>query len=133
MQFFKLMGIVPLGIGFTVLVFVWSQPFNGFGDIPVFFRLFASFVALGFILQGAALLSGQFTDPNKLKAMLERMRPDVPKNSTTDEETPKSNTELSYSCSNCGAALSPKAEVSPHGDTKCDHCGKWFNIYNRQA
>ncbi|MEW4489878.1 hypothetical protein AB1L42_17475 [Thalassoglobus sp. JC818] len=133
MPFFKLMGIVPLGIGLSVLVFVWTQPFNGFGDIPLFFRVFASFVAIGFILQGAALLSGQLTDPKKIKEMLHRIHPDFPKQSASDDQGPQDNTELGYSCSSCGASLSPKAEVSPHGDVKCDHCGKWFNIYNRQA
>lgn len=37
---------------------------------------------------------------------------------------------VSYQCNRCGAALPPKATVSPQGDVKCEHCGGWFNIHS---
>jgi Sec-independent protein translocase protein TatA len=56
MQQFRLIGIVPLGIGLTVIVFLWTA--SGFGAPPLIFRVFGSFVALGFVITGGAILFG---------------------------------------------------------------------------
>ena len=54
----RLMGIVPLGIGLTVLGFLWLTPFNEFGSPPLFFRVFGSFIALAFVLTGVGFIAG---------------------------------------------------------------------------
>jgi DNA-directed RNA polymerase subunit RPC12/RpoP len=38
---------------------------------------------------------------------------------------------VGYQCAHCGATLGEQADVSPHGDVKCAHCGRWFNIHRR--
>jgi DNA-directed RNA polymerase subunit RPC12/RpoP len=40
---------------------------------------------------------------------------------------------VAYHCPACGAPLAEGADVSPHGDAKCTHCGSWFNIHKSQA
>ncbi|MCA9081995.1 MAG: hypothetical protein KDA58_15645, partial [Planctomycetaceae bacterium] len=59
----RVIGIVPLGIGITVIVFLWSQPFGEFHSPPLFFRIFGSFVALFFCLIGGGLVFGQLANP----------------------------------------------------------------------
>ncbi len=34
-----------------------------------------------------------------------------------------------YACPSCGASLTDNADVSPLGDAKCGHCGRWFNVH----
>lgn len=129
MHFARLMGIVPLGIGVTVLGFLWSQPFGGFHSPPLFFRVFGSFIALGFVLQGLVLL---FASPEKhlgrMRSMMERMRHQLPEDLAGTNEPLAGGT---YGCPNCGAPLGDDADVSPSGDVKCPHCARWFNIHRR--
>ena len=129
MQHFRLMAIVPIGIGLTVLFFVWSQPFGGFGAMPLFFRLFASFIAVAFVLQGVAMASGQLMDPEQIRSLAGSLRNLKRKPGSSDEVTdPKS---VGYQCTTCGAPLGEGSDVSPHGDVKCSHCGKWFNVHQQ--
>ena len=128
MQFQRLIGIVPLGIGLTVLIGVWTMPYSGFGAMPIFFRVFASFIALMFVLIGGGAIFG-LTDPaHQMRSRLTQLR------QMQQELQPKSGPAKTsgsgnYQCTSCGATLDNKADVSPHGDVKCDHCGKWFNIH----
>ncbi|MEW4531289.1 hypothetical protein [Maioricimonas sp. JC845] len=129
MHFVRLMGLVPLGIGITVLFFLWSQPFGGFHSPPLFFRVFGSFIALAFVLQGLAFL---FASPEKhlgrMRSMMERMRHQMPEDLVgTDEPQAGGN----YGCPNCGAPLGDDTDVSPSGDVKCPHCARWFNIHRQ--
>jgi len=56
--FARLMGIVPLGIGITVIAFLWGAPFGEFGSPPLFFRFFGSFIAPAFVMVGVGILFG---------------------------------------------------------------------------
>jgi DNA-directed RNA polymerase subunit RPC12/RpoP len=122
MWFARLIGIVPLGIGLTVLGFLWLTPFDEFGSPPLFFRIFGSFVALGFVLFGVGIIAASFG--------LRGMRLPRP----GDADVPPAVSlpgDAGYQCAHCGATLGEKADVSPHGDVKCAHCGRWFNIHRR--
>jgi hypothetical protein len=115
-------GFVFAGIGVTLLVFMWAAPFGEFGSPPLFFRIFASFIAIAFVAIGGttgvtALRGGSFAVP----------RPTPP----TAGPAPAGPTG-GYRCPNCGAPLGDKADVSPSGDVKCPFCGRWFNV-NRTA
>ncbi len=131
MSFERLMGIVPLGAGLAVLGFVWSQPFGGFGGIPVFIRLFFSFVALAFVLTGVGLLSGKATDPRRLASRLRQLQESLPPEAFPQGRGVASHTTgpLNFACPSCGAPLAEGADVSPHGDVKCSHCDRWFNVH----
>ncbi len=131
MPFERLIGIVPLGVGLSVIAFAWSSPLGGFGAMPVFFRLFITFIALGFVLTGAALLSGQMTDPRRLRARLEQLRSALPPEMTQPNASgrPAGESSVGYSCPSCGAPLDDTADVSPHGDVRCTHCNRWFNVH----
>lgn len=135
MGFFRLIGVVPLGVGLTLVAFLWGQPFDGFGSPPMFFRVFGSFVALFFILQGAALLSGTVGGPGQMKRLAQQLRAMQQElKSELGEDPPGAGpANVGYQCSACGAPLAKDADVSPHGDAKCGHCGKWFNIHKPLA
>ncbi len=126
-NYVRLFGIVPFGIGMTVLIFMWSQPFGGFHSPPLVFRFFASFIAVGFILVSGAIFFADPIGPKRIKNQLDKMQSEL------DFENPTANaveqSHLMYQCSKCGAPLEDGAEVSPHGDVKCKHCGKWFNVH----
>lgn len=126
MPFARMMGMVPFGIGVTVLAFMWTQPLGGFGAPPLIVRVLASFIALGFVMIGVRILSGRMTDPNQLASMLRNIQSELP--NQPDEQGPG---PVGYHCSSCGAPLSADADVSPHGDVKCAHCNRWFNIHAR--
>ncbi len=136
----RLIGIVPLGIGLTVLAFAWSDGFGGPG-VPVFFRLFFSFVALGFVLMGGATLfaglkggvaSGLVDQALDLRQQLEEgLRARGMTRPTEDQQSPAAPrmTSEGYICPSCNAPIGKNADVSPHGDVKCSHCGRWFNVH----
>ncbi|HWL08467.1 MAG TPA: hypothetical protein VNQ76_08685 [Planctomicrobium sp.] len=127
MLFARLFGIVPFGIGVTALCFLWMSPWDEFGSPPLFFRVFASFIALGFVLFGLAafflkLPSHQnFFDKENFRDGFSRNR--------KDRFIPPA--REGYICLHCNAPLGRHADVSPLGDVKCGHCGKWFNIHGR--
>src|SRR4051812_49625838 len=51
-------GVVFFGIGLTVLVFMWTASFNDFDSPPLFFRVFASFIAIAFVAVGGTIAAG---------------------------------------------------------------------------
>jgi hypothetical protein len=134
----RLIGIVPLGIGLTVLTFAWSNEFDGgFGNIPIFFRIFTSFIALAFILTGGAIVfagtkGGQSALVNQAldlqKQLQEGMRARGMTPPAEQKPAPQMTSE-GYVCPSCNAPIGTNADVSPHGDVKCTHCGRWFNVH----
>ncbi len=63
-------SLIPLGISLTVLAFVWTSPFRGFGSLPLFFRIFMSIIALGFVIPSIA---SAYIAMNGMDAMCMRM------------------------------------------------------------
>lgn len=120
-------GFVFAAIGLTVIGFLWfGFDRNEFGAPPLFFRIFGSLIATMFvILGGSAALAAVTGNP--------RFAPGpVPTNPAASEPLPGRPLATGpYACPHCGAALSGNADVSPHGDVKCAHCGAWFNIHGR--
>ena len=135
----RLIGIVPLGIGLTVLMFAWSSAFGGTFGVPIFFRLFVSFVALAFVMIGAGTLfagtkGGSHTSlinraldfQQQFQAEMRARGMTPPPEETTN--APRMSSE-GYLCPSCNAPIGSRADVSPHGDVKCQHCGRWFNVH----
>jgi len=123
------MGIVPLGIGITVIAFLWGAPFGEFGSPPLFFRVFGSFIALAFVMVGAGILFG-----GAMKArsrIFDRLADAARRQPQQDREEDHTSDRPSgrYTCPRCGAPLADGADVSPHGDVKCAYCTSWFNIH----
>jgi DNA-directed RNA polymerase subunit RPC12/RpoP len=119
-------GFVFAGIGVTVLVFMWRAPFDDFHSPPLFFRVFASFIAIAFVAIGggigfAAIRGGKGGGDTPVA-------PGVAASSTPPSTTAPS-TAASYRCPHCSAPLGDRADVSPSGDVKCTFCGRWFNIH----
>jgi len=116
-----LVGFVFAGIGVTVLVFMWGAPFDEFGSPPLFFRIFASLIAIVFVgfggTMGIASLRGSAGVSEVPRAPLSTSGP--------SPAAPAGG----YKCPNCGAPLGENADVSPSGDVKCPFCGRWFNIH----
>jgi hypothetical protein len=113
-----IVGFIFCGIGLTLLGFFWLSSIADF--IPLFFRIFASFIAVGFVAfgGGTALMSllGQIGSSPIVTA------------SALLAATPGS-----YKCTQCGAPLADKSSVSPLGDVKCSFCNAWFNIHQQRA
>ena len=107
-------------IGLTVLGFLWGAPWNEFGSPPLFFRIFGSFVALGFVMFSAFGIYSAVTAQVKPRGFRSRQTPSL--DSSTDAS------DDSYGCPSCGAGLSAGDEISPSGDVKCSHCNNWFNV-----
>jgi DNA-directed RNA polymerase subunit RPC12/RpoP len=109
-------GIVFGGIGLTVIGFLWTE--RGFGEPPVFFKIFGSLIALAFVAMGATFLMAALKGPH-------------PQPGPTAGEPPASASTAGtgYTCPACGARLGEAAEVSPKGDVKCGYCRQWFNIH----
>lgn len=114
-------GLIFAGIGILVIGFLWSQPFGQFGAPPLFFRLFGSLIALAFIAMGSATAYTAICGYRSAGSaeIRERFR------QQSDAAGPHA-----YSCPRCGAPLAENADVSPHGDVKCSHCGGWFNVHH---
>ena len=117
-------GFVFAGIGVTVLVFMWAAPFGEFGSPPLFFRVFASFIAIAFVAFGGTIGVTALRGAGGISAV---PRPVPPAGGPAP-----ANAAGGYRCPNCGAPLGDKADVSPSGDVKCPFCGRWFNV-NRPA
>lgn len=112
-------GCVFAGIGLTVLGFMWSQPFGDFGALPLFFRIFASFIAIPFVLIGGLTAYSSLTGKGLKKNRSKRTRSAM-----------LSSPQGTYTCPKCNAPLSDNIDVSPHGDVKCGYCNSWFNIHH---
>ena len=128
-----IMGFLFAGIGVTVLIFLWSFDAHDFGAPPLFFRIFGSFIALGFVAFGSPMgITGLLAKGVSLGKAMPGPMPDT--EAARGEETPAEPTAgVGYCCSKCGAPLAKGAEVSPLGDVKCTFCGAWFNIHGRQS
>lgn len=126
MPFIRFMGIVPLGIGLTLLIALWS-PNSPVAFAPIFFKIIGSFIACSFVAMGAGAVLGKLTPRNQLRSLMSELR-----ELQQELGTPLDNSQretAGYQCPGCGAQLQQGADVSPHGDVKCNHCGRWFNIH----
>ncbi len=128
----RLMGIMPFGIGLTVLFFIWFGDAGPLGGAPLFFKVFASFVAMGFVLTGLTFFGGPSLLKGQHQKMLDRVR-ELSKAAGHDladsGSPPAEKSKVNYSCPNCGSDLGEQADVSPSGDAKCEYCKRWFNIH----
>jgi hypothetical protein len=103
-------------IGLAVLIFVWSQSPHEFGAPPLFFRVFASFIAIAFMAVGFGV---------PINALRQRAGGGSAAGGSAQPPEPGTG----YKCPHCGAGLGKEAEVSPSGDVKCGYCHKWWNIH----
>lgn len=122
-------GLVFFGIGLTVIIFMWSS-FDEFDSPPLFFRIFASFIALAFVAMGGTLAYGSIFKGGMMGQMSDLVDESI-RRQETGAEGQQATATVGYVCPNCGAALGEKADVSPLGDVKCPFCGTWFNIHRR--
>ena len=113
-------GLAFFGIGLTVLISLWAAPFGDIVSPPLVFRVFGSFIAVVFVVVGGSIgwtaifASGPFG----VQA------------TTNERSTGQGHRVMNYTCPKCGAPISDGADVSPSGDTKCNHCGGWFNVHS---
>lgn len=125
----RVFGFAFGGIGVAVLCFLWGAPFGEFGSPPLFFRVFGSFIALPFIAFGVAALFGKLMPTNRMRERLKDAQRQAAASAVEPAE--RSERAVNYQCPNCAAAIGKGADVSPLGDCKCPHCGKWFNIHRQ--
>lgn len=111
---FGVFGAVFAGIGLTVIGGMWLAPFDSFHSPPLFFRIFASLIAIAFVAMGGGIAVAAWSG---------KLQPRV----GTDSLSPTAS--AGYTCPQCGASLGQKADVSPMGDVKCSFCQRWFNIH----
>jgi len=68
--------------------------------------------------------------PTPVRGPARRVVPAPPVGSVTPPPPPQDlGAALGYVCPGCCAPLGKRADVSPQGDVKCPHCGRWFNIH----
>lgn len=122
----RIFGACFGGIGLTVIGFLWGAPWNDFHSPPLVFRVFGTFVAIPFVVIGVTALFGKVPSvADRALALKDQLR----ESGLVDDQparTPPSPGKLK--CPNCGSSPS-QAEVSPHGDVKCDHCSRWYNVH----
>jgi hypothetical protein len=103
-------------IGLTIIISMWSAPFNEFGSPPLFFRIFASLIGLAFIAFGFGVAFSK--SGNHPGATLSKF-------SQTLRQT---GSPKKYKCPHCSGGIENQ-EVSTSGDVKCEYCGKWYNVH----
>ncbi|MBL4885595.1 MAG: hypothetical protein JKY95_13815 [Planctomycetaceae bacterium] len=124
-------GLTFGGIGLSLFAFMWLTPFNQFGSPPLFFRVFASLIAIPFMaigftgLYSAITGTGAMTKHHLLHGQIMRAAMKNMKDQTAGKPGPP--TQLA--CPSCGAPRSSE-EASPSGDVKCAHCQRWYNMYS---
>ena len=127
-------GFVFFGIGCTILISLWAEPFGGFGSPPLLFRIVGSFISLAFIAMGGggcfAALTGR-----QLAARFRpgRFRPGGFRPGSGRDSGSNYPRRTNYECPQCGAPLREGADVSPSGDVRCGHCDAWFNVHGGAA
>lgn len=116
--FFGVFGV----IGLLLLAGIWTSA-GPFQEVPVFFRLFASCIALCFIVIGFGVpLSARW----RRSATASPPNPPAP---PAPGQPVRAEAGAGYQCPNCGASLGTDQEVSPSGDAKCRYCHRWWNIH----
>ena len=115
--FFRLIFGIFGVIGLTVIISMWSAPFNTFGSPPLFFRIFASLIGLAFIAFGFGVaFSKSINNPAETISKL-------------GQQIRRTSGSKKYKCPHCSGGIENQ-EVSPSGDVKCEYCGKWYNIHH---
>jgi hypothetical protein len=122
-------GFVFAGIGVTVLGFLWGVMPGLPDEVPVFFRIFASFIAIAFVAVGGTMGVAAIRNLSGLPPQPPLVPPAFPSPPTASAQPETGG----YVCPHCGAPLADKADVSPLGDVKCPFCNTWFNIHQRHA
>ena len=114
--FFSIFGF----IGIAMIAFLWGSG-DGFGSPPLFFKVFGTFIALGFVLMG---FGAPLSALRRVREM-EELISSIPQPPPASPPVPES-----LQCPSCGANVG-NAEVSPSGDVKCSYCHGWWNIHRR--
>lgn len=122
----RIIGASFGGIGLAVLAFLWGSSWNDFHSPPLFFRVFGSFVAIPIVVLGATAVFGKAPNPAERVAALRDQLKESGLLDNNSRPTPPQPGKLK--CPNCGSSPA-QAEVSPHGDVKCDHCSRWYNVH----
>ena len=112
MLFFSIFGF----IGLTVLFFLWGSG-DGFHSPSLVFKVFGSFIALGFMAMGFGV---------PLSALKKSKAAGGGSGAGSGPGVPRA--AGGYECPSCGANVKG-AEVSPSGDVKCPYCNGWWNIH----
>jgi DNA-directed RNA polymerase subunit RPC12/RpoP len=118
-----LIGLCLCAAGITFLSFIWND--SEFPPLPV--KIVFSLFLLPFLFFGCLFIAmGIFGKRigDSLSHSLKDVRMQLPPESSPSAQIPGS-----YACDRCGAPLGASANVSPLGDVKCGHCGRWFNIH----
>jgi len=118
----RIFGACFGGIGITVIAFLWGSSWNELHSPPLVFRVFGTFIAIPFVVVGATAIFGKVPNVAERAAAFREAGIDE---SETSNAAPRPG---KLKCPNCGSSPS-QAEVSPHGDVKCDHCSRWYNVH----
>ena len=122
----RIVGACFGGIGLAVLGFLWGSSWNDFHSPPLFFRVFGTFVAIPFVVVGATAVFFKVPNVAERAAALRDQLKEA--GLVENESKPAAPQPGKLKCPNCGSSPS-QAEVSPHGDVKCDHCSRWYNVH----
>lgn len=126
MYFARLVGVIPQGIGLALLWFFGFGSSHEFGSPPLSVRILGSIIALGWVILGLGSLFMSAETLQKLMKAQQKGLLDAEQRGSMRSTSPLTPGKLK--CPNCGA--SPQTgEVSPHGDVKCDHCSRWYNVH----
>lgn len=120
----RLAGIIPLGIGICFMG-AWLET-SGHGSMPIFVKFFGVFMSLPFIGIGLVAIFGKAPSAAERLAALQKQVDEEGTIPPPSPGTPPATGKLK--CPNCGSSPDT-AEVSPHGDVKCDHCSRWYNVH----
>lgn len=120
---FRMVGLVPLTFGLTLLWFIWSGNFldDGFGDgPPLLFRIGWSLMALVPVAVGASYILFFRHEMTWKEAWRELLHP----NSQT-----RAASEMTDRCPNCGAPPGEGTEIFSDGTVKCEHCLRRYSCH----
>ena len=115
-------GMVFAGAGLCMLGLIWGGDSD---DVPIYGKLFGSLICVAFLAFGGFAVFGAFVGGRKgmMSPLSEAIQARMKEGAAAAAG--------SYVCPSCGAALGEKADVSPMGDVKCTHCGRWFNVHKQ--